>query len=60
MRISVYGFDDDAKRFSFYNLAIIETIIQLNWHIDIIHCHDYHLGVLAALCKLRFHNEAKY
>ncbi len=53
-RDSVYGYDDDAARFSFYNLAIIEMMFNLNYFPDIIHAHDYHLGVIAALCKLRF------
>lgn len=55
-RDGVYGYDDDAARFSFFNLAIIEMMFNLNYFPDIIHCHDYHSGVLAALCKLRFNN----
>ena len=53
-RDNVYGYGDDACRFSFYNLAIIETLIKLDYYPDIIHEHDYHLGVLSALCKLKY------
>ena len=53
-RDNVYGYDDDVSRFSFFNLAVIEMMIKLNDYPDIIHCHDYHTGLIAALCKLRY------
>ncbi|MDY6062273.1 MAG: glycogen synthase [Erysipelotrichaceae bacterium] len=52
-RDGIYGYDDDAARFSFYNLAIIEMFKVLNYYPDIVHAHDYHCGVLSALCKLK-------
>lgn len=55
-RNGVYGFDDDDLRFSYYNLAIVEMMIKLDYYPDIIHCHDYHTGLVAALCKLRYKN----
>jgi len=54
-RDEVYGFDDDVSRFSFFNVAILEMMIKLNYYPDILHCHDYHTGVLAALCKARYY-----
>ena len=53
-RDGVYGFDDDAARFSFFNVAILEMMIKLDYYPDICHEHDYHTGVLPALCKIRF------
>lgn len=53
-RDAVYGFDDDVVRFSFYNVAILEMMIKLDYYPDIIHTHDYHTAVLPALCKLRY------
>lgn len=53
-RPDVYGYEDDAVRFSFFNIAILEMLIKLNYYPDIIHGHDYHTAVLPALCKLRF------
>ena len=58
-RDSVYGYGDDACRFSFYNVAILEMMIKLNYYPDIIHTHDYHTAVLPALCKLRFNQNEK-
>ena len=58
-RESVYGYGDDACRFSFYNVAILEMMIKLNYYPDIIHTHDYHTSILPALCKLRFNQNEK-
>ena len=53
-RDGVYGYDDDVYRFSFYNVAILEMMIKLNYYPDIIHAHDYHTSVISALCKIRY------
>ena len=53
-RDDVYGFNDDVVRFSFYNVAILEMMIKLDYYPDIIHSHDYHTAVLPALCRLRY------
>ena len=53
-RDGVYGYDDDPSRFSFYNVAILEMMIKLEYYPDIIHEHDYHTAVLPALCKIRY------
>ena len=58
-RDAVYGFGDDACRFSFYNVAILEMMIKLNYYPDIVHTHDYHTAVLPALCKYRFYQNEK-
>lgn len=55
-RDEVYGYDDDAVRFSFFSVAVIEMMIQLDYYPDIIHTHDYHTGMIPALCKYRFSN----
>ena len=53
-RDGVYGYDDDAARFSFFNVAVLEMMIKLDYYPDICHEHDYHTGVLPALCKIRY------
>lgn len=58
-RENVYGYRDDASRFSFYNLAIIEMLKKLDYYPDIIHSNDYHLGPLAALCKIKHQEDKK-
>lgn len=53
-RDGVYGFNDDAQRFSFFNVAVLEMMIKMDYYPDICHEHDYHAAVLPALCKIRF------
>ena len=53
-RDGVYGYQDDAARFSFFNVAVIEMMIKLDYYPDICHEHDYHTAILPALCKIRF------
>ena len=53
-RDGIYGYNDDAARFSFYNVAVLEMMIKLDYYPDICHEHDYHAAVLPALCKIRF------
>lgn len=53
-RDGVYGFNDDASRFSFFNVAVLEMMIKMDYYPDICHEHDYHTAVLPALCKLRY------
>lgn len=53
-RDGVYGYGDDAARFSFFNVAVLEMMIKLDYYPDICHEHDYHSAVLPALCKIRY------
>ena len=53
-RDGVYGYHDDAARFSFYNVAVLEMMIKMDYYPDICHEHDYHSAVLPALCKIRY------
>ena len=53
-RDGVYGYADDAARFSFFNVAVLEMMIKLDYYPDICHEHDYHTAVLPALCKIRY------
>ena len=53
-RDGIYGYSDDAARFSFFNVSVLETMIKLDYYPDICHEHDYHAAVLPALCKIRY------
>ena len=53
-RDGVYGYNDDAARFSFFNVAVLEMMIKLDYYPDICHTHDYHTAILPALCKVRY------
>ncbi|MBR4422126.1 MAG: glycogen synthase [Erysipelotrichaceae bacterium] len=53
-RDGIYGYHDDAARFSFFNVAVLEMMIKLDYYPDICHEHDYHAAILPALCKIRY------
>ena len=53
-RDDVYGYKDDVARFAFYNVAILEMMIKLDYYPDIINENDYHTAVVPALCKIRY------
>lgn len=48
-RPGTYGFFDDGERFSFFNRAILEALPALDFRPDIIHCHDWHAGMIPVL-----------
>lgn len=47
----LYGFEDDGERFAYFQRAIIEMLNQLDYFPDVIHSHDWHTGMIPALCK---------
>lgn len=51
-RPNLYGYDDDLLRFGFFCRAVLEALPIIttrdNWRPDILHCHDWHTGLLAA------------
>jgi len=45
-REEVYGYDDDGERFIFFCRAVLEMLKRLGWQPDIIHCNDWHTGII--------------
>lgn len=50
-REGLYGYSDDGERFAYFQKAVIELMNQINYFPDILHTHDWHTGMLPALCK---------
>ena len=48
-RPGTYGFFDDGERFSFFNRAILEALPGLDFRPDLIHCHDWHAGMIPVM-----------
>ena len=46
-----YGDYDDGERFAFFTLAAKELFKLLNEHIDVIHVHDWQVGMLPCLIR---------
>ncbi|PIY96884.1 MAG: starch synthase [Candidatus Kerfeldbacteria bacterium CG_4_10_14_0_8_um_filter_42_10] len=46
------GTPKECRRFTFFVRATMEIFGPLKWQPDIIHCHDWHVGILPALIKI--------
>jgi starch synthase len=59
-RSAIYGENDDLERFLIFCMAAMEVPKKLNWQPDILHCHDWHAGMVAPLLKIARRNDTFY
>lgn len=45
-RQKIYGYDDDAERFTAFQIAFVNWLVHWEHAPDVIHCHDYHTGLI--------------
>jgi len=45
-RTQLYGHFDDCERFAYFSRAVLETVGQLNWYPDVIHCNDWQTALI--------------
>lgn len=50
-------YQDNDERFIFFNRGVLETLKQLGWKPDIIHCHDWMSALIPAYLKLMYKND---
>ncbi|MEM7175949.1 MAG: glycogen synthase [Chlamydiota bacterium] len=50
-RSAIYGEKDDVARFSYFSRAVLEYLLQADYHPDIIHLHDWITGLCAPLYR---------
>lgn len=56
-----YGYHDDGERFSYFCRAVLEAIETMdNFSPDIIHCNDWHTGMIIPLMKEHFSWKNKF
>lgn len=53
-RENLYGYEDDGKRFSFFSLAVLETLQIVDFIPDILHVHDWQTAVIPVLLKDKY------
>jgi len=51
---SLYGSTHENRRFYLFNLAALKLITLIKFPADIIHCHDWHTGLIPELLKKQF------
>lgn len=59
-RPQLYGYDDDGERFAYFQKAVLEMMNQLDYFPDVVHCHDWHTGMLSCMCKENHASDERY
>jgi len=47
----LYGSTHENSRFALFDFAVLETLKKINFQPDIIHCHDWHTGLIPFILK---------
>jgi starch synthase len=45
-RENIYGYTDDGERFILFCRAALEAMKALEWSPDVVHCNDWHTGIV--------------
>ncbi|MBQ3075086.1 MAG: glycogen synthase [Clostridia bacterium] len=56
-RDRVYGELDDGERFAFFSMAILESLVQLDLHPDVIHANDWQTAFIPTFLHAYYHRE---
>ncbi|MDD4996420.1 MAG: glycogen/starch synthase [Patescibacteria group bacterium] len=56
----MYNYPDNGLRFLLFNLAAIELIKNLKFEPQVIHCHDWHTGLIPNYLKIKYKKEEKF
>lgn len=53
-RGQLYGYGDEAERFVFFSMAVMEALIRAEETPDVLHCHDWQTGLVPMLLRTRY------
>lgn len=56
-REKIYGADNDNARFLFFDIAALFLLKKIGFKPAIVHCHDWHAGVVPFLLKTRYRKD---
>src|SRR5256714_6720658 len=59
-RENIYGYTDDGERFILFCRGVLEAMRTLDWAPDIIHCHDWHTGIVPNWMHTIYHDDPFY
>jgi starch synthase len=59
-RHGFYGYHDDAERFGFFCRAVLESLNKIDFMPDVIHCHDWHAGMVSVLFDAHYRQIPEY
>jgi starch synthase len=53
-RQGLYGFYDDGERFAFFSRAVLETLLNIDFTPDVLHCNDWQTALVPVYLKLYY------
>ncbi|WP_442603930.1 glycogen synthase GlgA [Paenibacillus sp. KN14-4R] len=53
-RSGLYGYEDDAERFAFFNRAVLDGLPLIGFEPDVIHVHDWQAAMIPVLLKTQY------
>lgn len=53
-RDQLYGYGDEAERFVFFSMAVMEVMARTDQLPDLLHCHDWQTGLVPFLLRTRY------
>jgi starch synthase len=53
-RSQMYGDFDEGEQFAYFNRAILDSIREVDFYPDVIHCHDWHTGMVPFLLNEQY------
>ncbi len=59
-RHGFYGYGDDGERFSFFCKAVLESLPNIDFMPDVLHCHDWHTGMVSVLLEADYRQLPEY
>ena len=59
-RSGLYGFFDEAERYAFFCRGTLAVLPEINFQPDIIHCHDWHTGMVSVLLHAEYRHNSFY
>ena len=59
-RDRLYGYDDDDERFAYFCRAVLTMLPKIGFKPDVIHCNDWHTGLMGVFLKEDFYHDEFY
>ena len=59
-REGLYGFFDDGERFAYFCRGVLESLPYMDFQPDILHCNDWHTGMIPLFLKAFYQNNPFY
>jgi len=59
-REGLYGFFDDGERFTYFCRGVLESLPFMDFQPDILHCNDWHTGMIPLFLKAFYQNNPFY